>query len=388
MSKAVKTTCIICCLCLIVCVLSVPANAAEYLDPSDYLVEVTAEGTTKTAHYSFQGLSWLITAWNSTTGLYEDYENEVFYFPDVSYKEALFKAYPFGGPVYGDSLPWNGVAFDVSDMLPGSPIDFEFPFFVRAQWDTYEEVGVNVAVEYGMAYYDSNGKYLNTIVGDQILYAFTMGSVITKTWEEQFTISGTIPAKAHYIVPYVDVGTQLSVYVPDMQIYFGGGSFDLYIDVNTVIENSNMMQSINNKLDELNNSLGDVNDKLDDILNQPEQEKDEASQAGKDALDNIVSVVPDHTADLVDAFSGLASSMSYDGTVAKIAIPAVSMPGIDGLFEGFVIMQPQELDFEVYFDMLPEDLLLLVQSLFTAALIVFCFKELYSTIQYCLTLRG
>lgn len=388
MSKAVKTTCIICCLCLIVCALSVPANALEYLKPSDYLVEVTAEGTTKTAHYRFPDENWLITAWNSTTGVYEDFVGDAVYFPDVSYKQALFQGYPLGGPVYGSNIPWNGVVFDVSDILPGSPIDIEFPVSLFVHWETYELVDVQVEMKYGVAYYDKDGNLKDTIEGDPKYYTFSMGAVTSNSWGNVVPIGGTIPADAHYIAPYVTVDTVLSDYVPDMQIMFMGGSVDLYVDINTVIENSNMMQSINNKLDELNNSLGDVNDKLDDILNQPEQEKDEASQAGKDALDNIVSVVPDHTADLVDAFSGLASSMSYDGTVAKIAIPAVSMPGIDGLFEGFVIMQPQELDFEVYFDMLPEYLLLLVQSLFTAALIVFCFKELYSTIQYCLTLRG
>ena len=184
MSKAVKTTCIISCLCLIVCALSVPVNAATFLDPSDHLVEVTIDGNTKTAHYSFEDLDWLITAWNSTTGLYEDFYNDVKYFPDVNFKQAIFQAYPFGGPVYGDTIPWNGVAFDVSDILPGSAIDFEFPLYIRAIWNTYEQVDVSVSCTYGMAYYDKNGTYLNTIYGETKKFDFSMESIVSKEWEE------------------------------------------------------------------------------------------------------------------------------------------------------------------------------------------------------------
>lgn len=305
MKRLFRALPLVLCLCLIVCAVAIPANAAEYLKPSDYLEEVTAEGNTKTAHYSFRELDWLITAWNSTTGVYEDYNNDVYYFPDVSYKQALFQAYPFGGPVYGDSLPWNGVAFDVSDILPGSPIDFEFPFYVRVRWDTYESVDVHVSCTYGMAYYNKDGAYLNTIYGASQSLDFSMQETISKEWEEKFTISGSIPAIASYIVPFVKVDTVFSDFVPDMQIHFGGGSFDLYIDVNTVIENSNMMHSINNKLDDIGNKLDDISGALNgdanvdagvsdfsdanDTLNNAMQSAGTAMNAGSDSVSDIAN---------------------------------------------------------------------------------------------------
>ena len=55
-------TCFIAVFMVVVATLITPANAAEYLKPSDYLVEVTAEGNTKTAHYSFDNRDWLITS--------------------------------------------------------------------------------------------------------------------------------------------------------------------------------------------------------------------------------------------------------------------------------------------------------------------------------------
>lgn len=298
MKKIFRALPLLLCLCLIVSALVVPVSAVQYLKPSDYLAEVTADGNIKTAHYSFRGLDWLITAWNSTTGVYEDYSNDVYYFPDVSYKQALFQAYPFGGPVYGNSLPWNSVAFDVSDILPGSPIDFEFPFYVRARWDTYEHVDVSVSCSYGMAYYDKNGNLQNTIYGASQNFSFTMDNVVYKEWEEKLTISGTIPASAYYIVPFVKVDTVLSEFVPDMQIFFGGGSFDLYIDVNTVIENSNMMQSINKKLDDIVGALnGDANvdtsvsdfSGASDTLNNAMQSAGSAMNAGSDSVADIAN---------------------------------------------------------------------------------------------------
>lgn len=286
-NRVIKCLTCLATVCMVVLTaLVTPVNAATFLDPSDHLVEVTIDGNTKTAHYSFEDLDWLITAWNSTTGLYEDFHNDVKYFPDVNFKQAIFQAYPFGGPVYGDTIPWNGVAFDVSDILPGSAIDFEFPLYIRAIWNTFEQVDVSVSCTYGMAYYDKNGTYLNTIYGETKKLDFSMESIVSKEWEEMLVLSGSIPAVASYIVPFAKVDTVLSVYVPDMQIHFGGIGFDLYVDVNTILENSNMMHSINNKLDSIISGTPEQNESADgfnDVI------KDQAGQI-QDSLDVMDSV--------------------------------------------------------------------------------------------------
>lgn len=171
--------------------------------------------------------------------------------------------------------------------------------------------------------------------------------------------------------------------------------FSMSCDIDMIYEQSNTMQAIEDKLDAIgdkidgtNDKLDDTNDKLDDILKQPEQEKQEAVSAGDENVGALIDVIPNESQGFMNAVEGFASSMSYTGTSAVLSTPAVNFPQIGDLVPGLQIMPPMELDIEVYVEMMPESLLLLVRSLLTVALIVYCFKELYSTISYVLTLKG
>lgn len=397
MSKAVKTTCIICCLCLLVCMLVVPVNAASILsgnyDPADYIHDITISDDTKTIRYDFSDIRYAFRYWDNGTQKTQDFVDN-FSVQVEAYTQHVVACYPFGVMRTTGNLDSKGGALYVGDILPGSPIDFDFGLDVSFEWAN-EGQPFDLTVTYEPTYllYDEAGLLIDTVNLDKETVVYTLGdgldNPVTTTLSEIRHITGSIPADASYILPFFRIRVQNPA---NEQLWLilsvQGLHTSLFVDINTVLENSNQMQAIKDKLDDLNVSIGGVNDKLDQILQQPEQEKSDATQGANDAFSGVVGVVPDHSQNLVDAFSGLASSMSYNGTAAKINIPAVSMPGIDGLFDGFIVMQPQTIDFEVYFDMLPENLLLLVQSLFTAALIVFCFKELYDTIQYVLTLRG
>lgn len=404
MSKIKKTVCIICCLCLLVCMLAVPANAASILagnyDPTDYIHDITISGETKTISYDFTDIrgGWF---------LWDSFENQSFTYVDTfshflgddqdqvsGYSITYF---PFGQPF--DPSNWNlnqpahGCVY-VGDISPNSDIAYEFDFWFVLQWDNSRDVPFTLGIHFYhyLDYYDANGEYLETVQLSYELRKYDLEVVENAlTLSDVVHFEGVFPAKAAYVRPRVRhyCGAASNSDGSRGVTLSGGASHtSLSVDINTVLENSNQMQAIKDKLNDLNDSIGNVNDKLDEILKQPEQEKNDANQSAGDAFGNVVDVVPDHSGDLGNAFSGLAASMSYDGTSAKLQIPSVSMPGIDGLFDGFVIMQPQELDFEVYFDMMPDWLLLLVQSLLTAALIIYCFKELYSTIQYLMTLKG
>ena len=84
----------------------------------------------------------------------------------------------------------------------------------------------------------------------------------------------------------------------------------------------------------------------------------------------------------------LADSLGYTGTECVLPIPALKLPALAGLFPSYTVMQAQEVDFEEMIAMLPPNLLLLVRSLLTIALIAYCFKELYSTFSYFFVLKG
>ena len=397
MSKTFKTACIVCCLCLLVCGLTAPVYAASTIlagnyDPADYIHDISISGDTKTIRYDFSSVygGWFIWERNSGSSEISMYEFDFELVANSEYYTINY--FPFGDPfdvtTKNLSSPAHGCLY-VGDILPGSSIDYDFLFVFDVTWDNFDDVIVDIDLHYYhyLDCYDKNGAYIETLTIDAGVKSYTVdvGSAGLELHNANF--SGSFPANAVYVRPRL----RFSVYSDpalDMHIRGMAGQIDLSVDLNTVLENSNQMAAIKNKLDDLNVSIGDVNDKLDQILQQPEQEKNDASQGANDAFSGVVDVVPDHSEGLADAFSGLASSMSYNGTVAKLDIPAVSMPGLDGLFDGFVVMQPQQIDFEVYFDMLPDNLLLLVQSLLTGALIIFCFKELYGTIQYCMILRG
>ena len=88
------------------------------------------------------------------------------------------------------------------------------------------------------------------------------------------------------------------------------------------------------------------------------------------------------------AISRLADSMSYNGTEAKLPVPAIDIPAIPGLFDSFRVMDPQTVDFGFWIKKMPDAVLTCVQVVCTLGLIVFCFKELYGLISYAMTLKG
>lgn len=131
-----------------------------------------------------------------------------------------------------------------------------------------------------------------------------------------------------------------------------------------------------------------------DAFNQAGQsEKTEASNTGSDLVGQLTDVIPNYSEGFVTALGAFASNFSYEGTDAILTVPQIRFPEIPGktkgppLVKSFVMMDEKQVDFSEFAEMIPEQLLLLVQCLLTAALIVFCGKELYDTISYVLTLR-
>lgn len=179
---------------------------------------------------------------------------------------------------------------------------------------------------------------------------------------------------------------------------------------------SEQLTHIKNYLNEmvsiLNIQLGDINDELDRIsekldkmveeqqetnswlekifnyLNESqEKQKQEAQAQGNSSTSQGMNSIEDKGAGFTDSLGGLVSSMSYTGTECAWNFPEIKLPAISGVMDEVTLMESQPIDFAVWVNAIPSNILIVVQSLLTIGLIVYCFKELYSTIAYVLTLR-
>lgn len=127
---------------------------------------------------------------------------------------------------------------------------------------------------------------------------------------------------------------------------------------------------------------------FDLIKGSSEQEKQEAQTQGNQSTSDATTAITDNSQGFIDSLGGLASSMSYSGTNCSWTFPAITLPAIPGVMDSVQLTSEQPIDFTYWVNQIPANLLLLIQSLLTIALIIYCFKEVYGTISYVLTLRG
>lgn len=119
-----------------------------------------------------------------------------------------------------------------------------------------------------------------------------------------------------------------------------------------------------------------------------EREKNEAQTSGDNASNDISSAMPSVDEGFANCLKSFVGSMSYNGTEAILPIPKSSIPAIDGVMDEVVLIPEQGFDLSaVITHYIPSNLLLLLQHLFTIALVLYCVYELYGLIQYVLTLN-
>lgn len=119
-----------------------------------------------------------------------------------------------------------------------------------------------------------------------------------------------------------------------------------------------------------------------------EKEKNETQSQGEGSVNDVSGAIEDKSAGFVSSIGNLVSAMSYNGTSCAWNFPALKLPSIEGVIPEIQLTEEQPIDFEYWVNKIPSNILLLVRSVLTIALIVYCFKELYNTISYVLTLKG
>lgn len=174
---------------------------------------------------------------------------------------------------------------------------------------------------------------------------------------------------------------------------------DTDVMINNLVNIYNQNITTQQKLDQMNALLAQIkseqeetNSWLEKIFNNlqesPEKQKNEAQSQGNSSVSQGTSSIEDKGAGFANSMGGLVSSMSYSGTECAWTFPEVRLPAISGVMDSVTIIEEQPIDFTTWINAIPQPILLLIQSVLTMGLIVYCFKELYGAISYVLTLRG
>ena len=168
--------------------------------------------------------------------------------------------------------------------------------------------------------------------------------------------------------------------------------------VNKLQDIYNQNVDTNTKLDSMNNLLNEIKakqtetntwlEKIFDYLQESqEKQKQEAQTQGNSSVSQGSSAIEDKGGDFAGSLSSLTDSMSYTGTNCSWTFPTVKLPAIPGVMDEVTLIESQPIDFTFWVNAIPSGIMLIIQSVLTIGLIVYCFKELYSTIAYVLTLR-
>ena len=151
---------------------------------------------------------------------------------------------------------------------------------------------------------------------------------------------------------------------------------------NSIIDNQN-----ENSEKEIQSGKENTQDIIDNQNQLAEQEKNEIKQSGDEGMKGAENV-PNESDGFINAISNLVRALSYNGTDCKWTLPQVKIPQIGNIVPEISLIEQQDIDFGVWVQKMPSNILKLIQSVCTCALIVYCFKELYGAISYVLTLKG
>lgn len=373
-------------LILLVGIMVFPASAvSEYLDYNDFITSIDVDGDNDLVTISIPEQYFRIRIYqggnlfldqkggdSGTVALIKDVHYDIYFMLDGSCKLLL------------NNIPNNTVC----------------KYFVVAECDSsgYGTPFVRIVTDY----YDSNDKFISSqykgyenvpIYPDFATpYEFTLNKP-----------SGTYSAstRLYYTDYYPLDNTNATFYWHSFQLTFSISSLyrlqqetgktnailtrvekELEAQGKTLDQVLQEQQQTNEKLDSL---PGEIGDEMQGVI---DSEKQEASNAGDSAAGELMDIIPNESQGFMDAIESLVSSMSYNGTEAKLPVPAIKIPAIAGVMDEIKLTDELSVDFGYWVQQMPGGALELVQILGTIALIVYCFKELYSMIAYAMTLRG
>lgn len=118
----------------------------------------------------------------------------------------------------------------------------------------------------------------------------------------------------------------------------------------------------------------------DAIAGSNTDEENKATSTGTDTVGQVIDLIPDYSSLVMPGLRQLASSLSYEGTSCILTMPAITLPGIDGLFKEAKLLDEQTVDFEDYFQMIPDVIMTIIRAVLDIAVVFFCIREVKNMI--------
>ena len=385
---------------LLIPLLVFPASA--YADYNDYITNITVDGNMDLVTITIPCDELTLSVFNS------ELESDDFAF------DGTFEYDFVSGNTYFFDFAWfAGDFLSLEDFPDGTTITYELIQSVKESFFA----PLDIIHYFGIDYYDSLGLFVGGFYADSLDSNFDSDTdfYYARCSTELDKSLGAVCCSFYSGVEnfYVDVSQSLTVSATikltfsisslyrqqqqtnkvnkilnavEKKLEQNGQKLDDVID--KIEQNGDKLDDTNDKLDDANDKLdklpGEVGDEIQGVI---DNEKNEAEDSGNKFVDQILDALPDPSTEVLAALKGLTDATSYTGTDAVLPVPALVLPGIDGLFPETVIWEGAELDFGEYMEVVPPALLSLVRSLFTIAIVLFCVYELKGIISYCLTLR-
>lgn len=349
-------------------------------DPADYVHSFTVDGDTRTVLYLFDDINAMVYVNDGV----EDYnirtEDEFVFNPRADSTSAAVNLYYLGEFFYAINGAPSGGTIDVSDIMPGAKLTFDMQYRYRVTFYEPPDGTVNIYFRPCLACFGYDGTLKENLYGDtNTVTAEVAGDTVSGVYH---TETFTLPDGCVYVAPYI----QSTLNYPldsegTLEIGIQPWDFKMSCDINMLYEESETLKQIDDK-------LGRMEGTLEEIAGAADKEKNEASSSGDDNVGALAGAIPDKSEGFLTAMGNLVSAMSYDGVDAKLTVPAIVMPTIPGVMDSYRLTEGWVIDFGEWFEKFPADIMEVVRVVLTLGLVVYCFKELYDTIAYALTLRG
>lgn len=279
----------------------------------------------------------------------------------------------------------TGFVVDVEYIVPLSVESFE-DYQYSGVGDIYNETGICViapgVVRKGLyvslrSWVENRGDIAGNIVcllsGQNSEYTYLVEQDLSSSTEQLWELyCGSDETAETLTLTFMvdgrpDIYTVYTVFVRDPDTSSEGSSGDVGggSDDDTIVE------------DVVDRLPGQITDGMQGIL---DNERDQIESEGESAVDQIIDIIPDESANFIMAFQNLIDVLSYNGTAAVLTTPAIKIPEVPGMFPEILILEEHQIDFEIYFNMMPDVLIILCRAFFDTAVVYYCFKELQELI--------
>ena len=247
------------------------------IDPSDYPADISISGDIKTVTFDFSTINWGYYFYSDTGGSTIKLGDFTFNVPSDS-RFYVCQIFPFGQPIVPDYVSSNNFGcLYIGDLSPGSAIDFSFDIHFECLWQNYSgSINHRMRIDRYWLYdlYDSSGTFITTVQGESSSDIWELqphpSDYDKLVYDGSYQITGTFPANATYVRPRIRIACVNSAEynILDFGVFQKG--FRMSVDINTILENSNLQQEILDKLDQIiNGRPGDnaESDRLDSDVN-------------------------------------------------------------------------------------------------------------------------